>query len=244
MQAINKNIKKLRSIKGLSQSEFAKLFDLSRANIGSYEEGRAQPKIDAVTRIANYFSISLDDFVNKELSVNDLSGFSELKDNEVAPTLSKSTSVISIPFTDHKSIRKFLSLGKSPEQISVPKAHGADLAVKHEGHHLEGTDGISEGDILLLKRIQSTEIQHGFIHAFWMDNQLTVGICFIDGKTIDLRGIHKESKLESIPLEKVDKVWRLQSAICTKQRNFEHVLLTNRIAELEDTLKKFMSENG
>ena len=78
MQAINKNIKKLRSLKGLSQSDFAKLFDLSRANIGSYEEGRAQPKIDAVTRIANYFSISLDDFVNKELSVNDLSGFNAL----------------------------------------------------------------------------------------------------------------------------------------------------------------------
>ncbi|MFK7786197.1 MAG: helix-turn-helix domain-containing protein [Crocinitomicaceae bacterium] len=243
MQAINKNIKKLRSLKGLSQSDFAKLFDLSRANIGSYEEGRAQPKIDAATRIANYFSISLDDFVNKELSVNDLSGFNELKDNEITPTLVKSTSLVSIPFTDHKNIRKFLSLGKSSERISVPTEHGADLAVKHEGHHLEGTDGISEGDILLLKRIKPTEIQHGFIHAFWLDNLLTVGICFIDGKTIELRGIHKESKLESIALNKVGKVWRLQSAICNKQRNFEHVLLTNRISELEDTLKKFMSEN-
>ncbi|MDG1332916.1 MAG: helix-turn-helix domain-containing protein [Crocinitomicaceae bacterium] len=242
MQAINKNIKKLRSLKGLSQSDFAKLFDLSRANIGSYEEGRAQPKIDTVTRIANYFSISLDDFVNKELSVNDLSGFNDVKDNDFSSHRSKESKVVSLPYITQGDVRKFLSLGKSKDQISVPKEHGADIALKHAGHHLEGTDGISEGDILLLKRIQSTEIQHGFIHAFWINNKLITGICFIDGKTIELRGIQKESKLESIQLNKVDKVWRLQSVISSKQRNFEHVLLTNRISELEDTLKKFMSE--
>ena len=114
--------------------------------------------------------------------------------------------------------------------------------MKHEGHHLEGTDGISEGDILLLKRIQSTEIQHGFIHAFWLNHQLIVGICFLNDKMIELRGIHKESKLDSIALNQVSKVWRLQSAICSKQRNFEHVLLNNRIEELEAMVKKFMGE--
>lgn len=243
MQAINKNIKKLRSLKGLSQSDFAKLFDLSRANIGSYEEGRAQPKIDSVTRIANYFSISLDDFVNKELSVNDLSGFSELKDNEVSGHRTKKSRIVAIPFIDQDEIRKFLSLGKSKDQISVPTEHGADIALKHLGHHLEGTDGISEGDILLLKRIEATEIQNGFIHAFWINNKMIVGICFVDGIKIELRGIQKESRLDSIPLESVNKVWRLQSVISSKQRNFEHVLLSNRISELEDTLKKFMSEN-
>ena len=142
MQAINKNIKKLRSLKGLSQSDFAKLFDLSRANIGSYEEGRAQPKIDAVTRIANYFSISLDDFVNKELSVNDLSGFNALKDNDISGHRSKDNQVVSLPYINHGEVRKFLSLGKSRDQISVLKEHGADIALKHSGHHLEGTDGI------------------------------------------------------------------------------------------------------
>ena len=243
MQAINKNIKKLRTLKGLSQSEFAKIFDLSRANIGSYEEGRAQPKIDTVTRIANYFSISLDDFVNKELSVNDLSGFNELKDNDIHNHRSKENRVAPLPYISHEEARMFLSLGKSKDQISVPKEHRADIALKHSGHHLEGTDGISEGDILLLKQIKSTEIQHGFIHTFWINNKMITGICFLDGKRIELRGIQKESKLQSISLDMVDKVWRLQSAICSKQRNFEHVLLTNRISELEDTLKKFMSEN-
>lgn len=243
MQAINKNIKKLRSLKGLSQSDFAKLFDLSRANIGSYEEGRAQPKIDTVTRIANYFSISLDDFVNKELSVNDLSGFNEIKDNDIREHQAKESPIVSIPYVTPDMMRKFLSLGKSKDQISVPKEYRADVAIRHLGHHLEGTNGISEGDILLLKRIKHTEIQHGFIHTFWMNSKVITGICFIDGKNIELRGIQKESKLNTISVDDVDKVWRLQSTISSKQRNFEHVLLTNRIEELENTLKKFMSEN-
>lgn len=242
MQAINKNIKKLRKLKGLSQSDFASLFELSRANIGSYEEGRAQPKIDAVTRIANYFSISLDDFVNKELTVNDLSGFYELKENEVKTLTSRKNNINTIPYINHTQLRKFISLGKSSAQISVPLEHGADLALKHSGHHLEGIDGISEGDVLLLKRVKSAEIQHGFIHAFWIQNKMEVGICFLDGKTIELRGIQKDSILYTIPMDAVEKVWRLQSVITSKQRNYEYVLLNNRISELEDTLKKFMSE--
>ncbi|MCJ8290996.1 MAG: helix-turn-helix transcriptional regulator [Crocinitomicaceae bacterium] len=243
MQAINKNIKKLRSLKGLNQGEFAKLFDLSRANIGSYEEGRAQPKIDTATRIANFFSISLDDFVNKELSVNDLSGFYELKENEIHTPTSHKNEMVSVSYVDSSEIRKFLLLGKAKNQISIPKQHSADLALCHKGHHLEGKDGISEGDILLLKRIQPSEIQHGFIHAFWNNEQMTVGICFLYGKTIELKGIQEESLLDSLSLDEVGKVWRLQSVISSKQRNYEYILLNNRISELEETLKKFISEH-
>ncbi len=242
MQAINKNIKKLRSLKGLSQSEFAALFDLSRANIGSYEEGRAQPKIDAATRIANYFSIGLDDFVNKELSVNDLSGFNELKENEIRTLNFKESRMVSVPYIHSDELRKFLLLGKAKDQISIPKEHEADIALCHSGHHLEGDDGVSEGDILLLKRIKPIEIQHGFIHAFWRNDKMTVGVCFLDRETIDIRGIQKYTTIETIPKSEVVKTWRLQSIITNKQRNHENLLLNNRITELEDTLKKFISE--
>lgn len=243
MQAINKNIKKLRALKGLNQSEFAKLFDLSRANIGSYEEGRAQPKIDTATRIANYFSISLDEFVNKELSVNDLSGFNEIKENQIQTPNKSESRLVSVPFIDSGELRKFLSLGKSKDQLSIPKEHDADIALRHSGHHLEGKDGVSEGDILLLKRIKPTEIQHGFIHAFWRNNKMTVGVCFLDRETIDVRGVQKYTTIETIPKSEIGKTWRLQSIISSRQRNHEHILLNNRISELEDTLKKFISEN-
>ena len=72
MTLIGKNIKKIRNVKGLSQQSFADIFDLTRGNISSYEESRAEPKIEVIIKIANYFGIPLNDFIEKELSVNEL----------------------------------------------------------------------------------------------------------------------------------------------------------------------------
>ena len=72
MGYIGKNIKKIRNIKGLSQQAFGDLFELTRGNISSYEEMRAEPRIDILLQIAKYFSIPLEDFIEKELSVNEL----------------------------------------------------------------------------------------------------------------------------------------------------------------------------
>lgn len=72
MSYIGKNIKKIRSLKKLNQTEFSKIFNLTRGSIGAYEEGRAEPKIDTIIQMANYFGLSIDAFINKELTVNDL----------------------------------------------------------------------------------------------------------------------------------------------------------------------------
>ncbi len=83
MSYVGKNIKKIRSVKNLNQSDFADLFALKRASIGSYEEGRAEPKIATLIEIAKYFGISVDDLLNKQLSVNDLLHFDIFKKDYV-----------------------------------------------------------------------------------------------------------------------------------------------------------------
>ncbi len=82
MSFFGKNIRKIRSIKKISQTEFARIFDLSRASVGSYEEGRAEPKIEIITKVANYFSITLDELINKELTVNELYHFDGRTDTD------------------------------------------------------------------------------------------------------------------------------------------------------------------
>ena len=78
MSYFGKNVKKIRGVKNLSQTAFSELFNLSRASIGAYEEGRAEAKLDTIIQIANYFSITVDELVNKELTVNDLYHFDSL----------------------------------------------------------------------------------------------------------------------------------------------------------------------
>ena len=75
MSFFGKNIKKLRVLNSLSQQEFGKLFDLSRASIGSYEEERADPKIDALIKIAKHFKLNI-----HELLTSELYGLEKIKD--------------------------------------------------------------------------------------------------------------------------------------------------------------------
>jgi len=88
MSYFGKNIKKIRSIKKLSQAKFAEIFNLTRGSIGAYEEGRAEAKIDLVIEIAKYFSITLEQLLSKEITINELYGFdifklqAEITDNE------------------------------------------------------------------------------------------------------------------------------------------------------------------
>ncbi len=75
MSYIGKNIRKIRISKKLTQTEFAELFDLKRTAVGSYEEGRAEPKIETLIKIADYYKLSLDQLLRKELTVNEIFKF-------------------------------------------------------------------------------------------------------------------------------------------------------------------------
>lgn len=70
------NIKNLRKIHGFTQEELAKKLDLSRAVIGSYEEGRAVPRLAVLQAMAILFQVSVDDLLGLDFS-------------EVQPVLSK-----------------------------------------------------------------------------------------------------------------------------------------------------------
>jgi len=62
------NIKYLRKVRNLTQDQLADKIGVNRAMIGSYEEGRAVPKLQALRTISLYFSVSIDNLVNTDLS--------------------------------------------------------------------------------------------------------------------------------------------------------------------------------
>ncbi|MCC5945506.1 MAG: helix-turn-helix domain-containing protein [Bernardetiaceae bacterium] len=72
---LSKNLKYLRkSQTKFSQTKFAEAIsalssdiDVTRSAYSSYEEGRAEPKLELINIIANYFSISIDELLNQDL---------------------------------------------------------------------------------------------------------------------------------------------------------------------------------
>lgn len=67
MSIVNSNIRFLRKQKGLTQGELAENLGVTRSVIGAYEEGRAEPKIQTMQKIANFFGITLDQLITIQL---------------------------------------------------------------------------------------------------------------------------------------------------------------------------------
>lgn len=65
---LSKNLTYLRKQKGLSQSKLAEALGLKRGNIASYEKEIAQPSIDSVLKMAEFFGVDLQSFLQEDLS--------------------------------------------------------------------------------------------------------------------------------------------------------------------------------
>lgn len=135
-----KNIRKIRSIKKLSQVAFAEIFGLKRSSIGSYEEGRAEPKLEIIIKIASHFNISVDSLVNREITVNELYNFhlpdEYSNDREYASkNKDKKQEIQSIPLVSSDDIL-LISLEqakiKSENHIYLPGLNDKQIAISIE----------------------------------------------------------------------------------------------------------------
>lgn len=71
MPLINQNIKVLRKQMGLTQEKFAELLGIKRSLIGAYEESRAVPPAENLSKLSELFGVSLDQLLNHQFE-NDL----------------------------------------------------------------------------------------------------------------------------------------------------------------------------
>ena len=62
------NLKYLRKLRGLTQEEFAQKLQIKRSLLGAYEEERAEPRIDVLESVSDWFKVSLDDLLRRDLS--------------------------------------------------------------------------------------------------------------------------------------------------------------------------------
>lgn len=64
---IGENLKLLRKRKGLSQEEIAGELGLTRSSYSGYENGVAEPNLETLIKFSEYFNISLDKLIKRQL---------------------------------------------------------------------------------------------------------------------------------------------------------------------------------
>ena len=68
MVKLNENIRILRKRIKLTQDQFAAQLGIKRSLIGAYEEGRAEPRLELLQKMAELFSISVDQLLTIDYS--------------------------------------------------------------------------------------------------------------------------------------------------------------------------------
>ena len=63
------NLRILRKSKGYKQEDMAYALGIKRATLGSYEEGRCEPRFQTLITISNYFEVSIDDLLKAEIKI-------------------------------------------------------------------------------------------------------------------------------------------------------------------------------
>jgi len=72
------NLKFLRIQKGMTQADLAKKMDKDYSTIGKWELGQRNPIMADIIKMADFFNISVQDLVEKDLRITDEKKYDEL----------------------------------------------------------------------------------------------------------------------------------------------------------------------
>ena len=85
---LNENIRALRKSLDLTQEEFASRLKIKRSLVGAYEEGRAEPRLELLCKMAELGGISVEELLH---APDSKSGFKKVKKNTLIKNISALT---------------------------------------------------------------------------------------------------------------------------------------------------------
>ena len=64
---IEEQINNLRKQHGLSQDDFANLFNVSRQTVSNWENGKSYPDLEMIIKVSDYFKVSIDELLKNDV---------------------------------------------------------------------------------------------------------------------------------------------------------------------------------
>jgi len=219
MSFFGKNIKKIRSVKSHSQQSFADLFDLKRGTLGAYEEGRSEPKIETIIKIANYFSISIDNLLTSELTVNQLLQFKS--DVVTNVDVVKKEVFAAVPCITAENYSDYIQLNNKDKFINQMPVISLPLNTEKEFRaftvgNLEMTihdKGFYPKDIVVGEKTPLSVIEklnNGTLVFVLLKDKLIFRRLYTLDSQLILRADHKSIEDEVLAISEVKELWRVR----------------------------------
>lgn len=110
MIKLNENIRILRKRLSLTQDQFAQQLGVKRSLVGAYEEGRAEPRLELLQKMAEVFSISVDQLIGKDFTTDSAPiAVSTTRGKDVLVVTIDSSQKQNIEFVPHKAAAGYLN---------------------------------------------------------------------------------------------------------------------------------------
>jgi DNA-binding XRE family transcriptional regulator/SOS-response transcriptional repressor LexA len=215
------NLRQLRKRAGLTQGGLADKLNLKRAVIGAYEEGRAEPKIENLIKIASFFNRTVDEVVG---GIIDLNNPTQKKDRlRILAITVNEQSKENIEVVAARAQAGYLSGYSDPEYItSLPKMSvpylkgGTYRAFEIEGDSMHPT--LETGDMVICKFIENyTWIQDHAMYVVVSDEGIVVKRIKThkSQNTLELISDNKYYPPYKVHLNTVREIWQVQSRMTT-----------------------------
>lgn len=247
MSFFGKNIKKIRGVKSLSQQAFADIFDLKRGTLGAYEEGRSEPKIETIIKIANHFSIAIDELLTKELTVNQLLRFNDKL--TVMPEELDKENFVGVPCITEKLAGDYLTYWNNEAFIAdLPKL---TLPVQKDKNfraytvnNLEMTTndkGFFPKDVVVAEKIPDQvmkKVNNGTIVLVTCKTGLILRRLYVTSSGFVLRADHKSVDDINLPFNEVLEMWRVRYIFYRRLPDQSNTF-EEKLALLEQQMQQF-----
>jgi transcriptional regulator with XRE-family HTH domain len=122
---LNENIRVLRKKLSLTQDQFAQKLGIKRSLVGAYEEGRAEPKLELLQKMAEVFLISVDELIGKQFSSDSVLTERKISNNkEIVMLTVDSSQRENIELVQHKAAAGYLNGFADAEYVKeLPRFH-------------------------------------------------------------------------------------------------------------------------
>lgn len=260
MSYVGKNIRKIRTVKKLSQAAFAELFGLARPSVGAYEEGRSEPKMETLIQIAQYFGLSVDLLLTKELTVNELYHFDIFK-QETTPAPAADTTAEAdqqaarTPFVPAVRLLEYIVQHHSSAFIDAlpPLTFPHQLGPATRAFEIVGAEmqhqqqGLRHQDVVLCCRVDkatATNLRTGRIYAFVTQNSLLVRRLAerLSGTVLKLRADNPDYGAQEFALDQALEIWEVKAVFTTHLRPPSRI--EDRVTRLERQVEELLAQLG
>lgn len=258
MSTLSENIRFLRRSKGLTQEDLAVKLGVNRAMIGSYEEGRAVPKLSVLQLIAHSFQVSVDDLIGADIEKKQISGeTADIQGSQlrILTTVVDNQNREMITLVPAKAAAGYLNGYGDPQFVeNLPQFRLPFPELSKERTYRafqiigESMEPIPNGAYVICEYVQNWQsIKDGQTYVLvTRDEGIVYKRVYHQNMQLMLRSDNPEYKSYSIGLTSLMEVWKAQGYICLnlpepEQMNYHQ--LTAVVSEMKKELQELKNKN-